>query len=208
MKGNLYAIVYVAILALVCAGLLTAANQVLADRIHANQDAAEKSKILTALKVPLPEGASARQVLETYTEKVHEKPLGELTFYVYTSPDPRVGEVWGIPFSGAGLWGPVLGFLALDADLKTIRGISFYHHEETPGLGGEISKDWFQKQFEGKSFEPPDGDVGIRVARREKAAKPWEVDTITGATMTVDKVEVMVNNVLKRIVKERQSHGR
>ena len=122
--------------------------------------------------------------------------------------DPQVGEMWGIPFSGAGLWGPVQGFLVLDAELKTIRGISFYRHEETPGLGGEISKEWFQKKFEGKVFELPDGTVGIHIARRAKADKPWEVDTITGATMTIDKVERMVNDVLQRIVKERQSHGR
>jgi Na+-transporting NADH:ubiquinone oxidoreductase subunit C len=42
------------------------------------------------------------------------------------------------------------GFMAIEADLNTVKGLTFYAHGETPGLGAEIEKDWFQDNFVGK----------------------------------------------------------
>ena len=91
-----------------------------------------------------------------------------------------------IPIYGAGLWGPVWGYIALDTDYSTILGVYFDHSGETPGLGSKIKDDpEFQAQFIGKSFDldnaanPFDILKGGAVEGDEHA-----VDAISGSTMT------------------------
>ncbi len=88
--------------------------------------------------------------------------------------------------------------------MKTIRAISFYKHEETPGLGGEIGASWFQDQVKGKLIEDSDGNPGMRV--QSGASESNEVDAITGATMTCDKVEDMLNITIANIIKNRTNN--
>ena len=109
-------------------------------------------------------------------------------------------------FEGPGLWGPIKGFLALESDMKTIRGLTFYEQEETPGLGGEIVADWFREQFAGKTIVDAQGKAGIEIGGSKSG--PNHVDGITGATMTCDKVEAMLNKLVKTLVEESGSDGK
>lgn len=43
-----------------------------------------------------------------------------------------------IPVYGQGLWGPISGYIALNADKQTVFGAYFNHESETAGLGAEI----------------------------------------------------------------------
>ena len=85
--------------------------------------------------------------------------------------------------------------------MKTIRGITFYEQEETPGLGGEITAAWFREQFVGKSIIGADGKPGI-IIRRGGEPAPNKVDAISGATLTCDKVQAMLCEAIESIVKE------
>ena len=85
--------------------------------------------------------------------------------------------------------------------MRTIRGISFYEHEETPGLGGEIGSEWFRAQFAGKSIVDETGSGGI-IIKTSKAKAINQVDAITGATMTCQKIQDMINNTINEIVEE------
>lgn len=203
MKGNAYTIGFAAVLGSACALLLTAAASFTAPYKQANAEAEEALNILLALKVPLSEGASSAEVVKAKGENVKEKKLGDLTAYVY-SPSEANGKVLAtaMRFAGPGLWGPVKGFLALEPDMKTIRGITFYEQEETPGLGGEISAKWFQDQFVGKSIVDQSGSPGIIISSAGEPG-PNKVDGISGATMTCDKVQAMLNEAIKRIVEEK-----
>lgn len=95
-----------------------------------------------------------------------------------------------IPMVGKGLWGPIWGFVAVEQDKTTIFGAKFDHKGETPGLGAEIkSYDKFQKQFEGKKI-----DQTMLVAKGgADKSDPYEVDGITGGTITSKGVEEMFN---------------
>ena len=60
-----------------------------------------------------------------------------------------------LPIEGKGLWSTLYGFLSLDADMNTIKGITFYEHGETPGLGGEVDNPgWKALWKERKAFGP------------------------------------------------------
>jgi Na+-transporting NADH:ubiquinone oxidoreductase subunit C len=87
--------------------------------------------------------------------------------------------------------------------MRTIRGITFYEQEETPGLGGEITSSWFREQFIGKKIVDQAGNPGIIISSSEGEA-PNKVDAISGATLTCDKVQTMLNETIKRIVEEKQ----
>lgn len=199
MKGNIYTLSYAAILSTVCALLLAGAASFTGPYQEANKKAEETLNILTALKVPLDEKVSAAELGEIYEANVTEKQQGEITLYIY-SPADAGGKTEGVVvrFEGPALWGPVKGFLALESDMRTIRGITFYEQEETPGLGGEIVTDWFRKQFEGKSILDAGGKPGI-IIKGKGATAPNQVDAISGATMTCDKVQEMINKTIDAI---------
>ena len=202
MKGNLYTLCYAAILGAVCAFLLTAAASFTEPYKTANEEAEEVLNILGALKVSFDEDASSEELLDIFNSDVRTETRGDIELFVY-SPKEAAGktEAVVVRFIGPGLWGQVKGFLALESDMRTIRGLTFYHHEETPGLGGEISADWFRQQFVGKSIVDATGKGGI-VIRTGGGAANNEVDGITGATMTCDKVQEMLNKVIVSIVEE------
>jgi len=90
-----------------------------------------------------------------------------------------------IPIYGAGLWGPIWGYIAFEADGQTIAGAYFDHASETPGLGAKIKDEpWFREKFVGKKALFSE-DVIFLIGKNVEAARPENgVDAITGATMT------------------------
>jgi Na+-transporting NADH:ubiquinone oxidoreductase subunit C len=204
VKGSAYTLGYAAVLGSVCAFLLTAAASFTAPYKKANAEAEKNHNILNVLKVSYPSKSSSQQLVKIFEESVRLEQLGELKLYRYVPPkDSDNDETVAVGFEGPGLWGPVKGFLALGQDMKTILGITFYEQEETPGLGGEIVSSWFREQFVGKSIVDEAGNPGIIIKSGGEPA-PNKVDAITGATMTCDKVQAMLNEVIKSIVEEKQ----
>lgn len=110
------------------------------------------------------------------------KANGEVTLPVYRF---KTG-ITVIPIYGAGLWGPIWGYVALQDDLKTIAGVYFDHSGETPGLGSKIKDEaWFKEQFVGKTFNmsSPANPFDIVKGGADEGNNS-AVDAITGATMT------------------------
>lgn len=94
-----------------------------------------------------------------------------------------------LPFYARGMWSTIHGVIALEPDLSTIAGISFYAHGETPGIGDRIERSDWRDMWRGKSLYDETGELRFRVGR-EAAAQSAEhgIDSITGATVTVDAV--------------------
>lgn len=103
---------------------------------------------------------------------------------VYLSKDTsgQIGMIV-LPFHGAGLWGQIYGLLTLDNDFNTIKGVNFYEHKETPGLGSRITEESWRTQWVDKKVHSDNGDVVMGVAKAG-TAKPTEVNGISGATLT------------------------
>jgi Na+-transporting NADH:ubiquinone oxidoreductase subunit C len=209
VKRSLYTLSYAGVLGAVCALLLTAAASFTAPYKAANAKAEEVLNILTALKVPFQSNVPPTELVEIFNTNISEQSRGDITVYVYSPPQAK-GQIHAVAvrFSGPGLWGPIKGFMAMEPDMKTIRGITFYEQEETPGLGGKIVSSWFREQFSGKSILDETGKAGISIRGGGGELAPNEVHAITGATMTCDKVEAMLNAVIKDIVVERDKSGK
>ncbi len=177
-----------------CAALLTATRELTAERRLANRQATRIRHILDVLAIDRSMAETNEAVVALFEGRVRVSEIGGFTVYERVGPGRRV-EAVAVPFQGAGLWGTIRGFLALDPAGRTIRRITFHEHNETPGLGAKIEDTAFRLQFVGKPILGTREDVAI------------EVDAITGATMTSDRVEVMINRTLRALAAARGQSG-
>lgn len=99
-----------------------------------------------------------------------------------------------IPVRGKGLWGPIWGYISLNEDGTSVYGATFGHKSETPGLGAEITTEYFTGQFPGKVVYS-DAYTGIEV-RKGDASTNQQVDGISGGTITSVGVQTMLENCL------------
>jgi Na+-transporting NADH:ubiquinone oxidoreductase subunit C len=206
VREGTYTLLYAGAVGVVCALVLSAAGRFAAPYRRANARVEKVTNVMEVLGVPFDPEADSRDLLDTFEQQVQEQKWGQITVYVYEPEDGGTGGAVAVPFSGSGLWGPVEGVLAFEGDLKTIRALTFYKQEETPGLGGEIGSDWFQAQFESKSILGPEGQTGIRIVS-DDAEERNEVDAITGATMTSKKVQQMLNEIIQSFAEEAPRHA-
>jgi Na+-transporting NADH:ubiquinone oxidoreductase subunit C len=134
-----------------------------------------------------------------------EAPQGRennLPLYIYQK-DNQI-EAYIVPINSRGLWGRIQGYLAIGNDGSTISGFTVYKHSETPGLGGEIEKAWFQKNWVGKQIVDRDGEfVSVSIAKGavQDMIPPQKqsnyVDGISGATLTGKYLTAGLKDVLE-----------
>lgn len=101
-----------------------------------------------------------------------------------------------LPVYGKGLWSTLYGFLALEKDLSTVSGITFYEHGETPGLGGEVDNPAWKASWKGKQVFDKEGNVRLSVIKgrvdTSRAEAIHQVDGLSGATITARGVDRLV----------------
>ena len=114
---------------------------------------------------------------------------------IYEVMDGERMDLVVLPVRGKGLWSTLYGFLAIDGDGTTIRGISFYEHGETPGLGGEIENPKWQTRWLGRKLFDAQGNVAFQVIKGKAGTPdtdPYKVDGLSGATLTSSGVSNLV----------------
>ena len=190
-----------------------------------NEELDVKRNILKAvvLKDPIAPKMKGPEVLKVYESKIEElvvdaqgnivdgKTPKQLTeknkdlFPLYIYKEDGQVMAYAFPIIGQGLWSTLYGYLAVESDATTIRGVTFYKHGETPGLGGEIEKEWFQKNFKGKTiYSVKEHKLTPTVVVKGKAADivkgdalSYHVDGITAATLTGNGVTDMMARWVK-----------
>ena len=190
--SNRYIFIYSAVLVVVAALILTVVAVSLKPLQTKNQQAETKQMILKTIGVEATRD-NADKLFDQYIsvgaypsvrpdEATEEGVHGStpLQFYRYDG-----GII--IPMRGTGLWGPIWGYLALDST-STVVGAVFDHKGETPGLGGEIATDKFAARFIGKKMDTQ----AIHLAKNADHSNPYEVDAISGGTMTSNGVTAML----------------
>lgn len=128
-----------------------------------------------------------------------KKPVEEQIYPLYIATID--GEKYYIvPLRGKGLWDAIWGYISLKDDLNTVKGAVFDHKGETPGLGAEITKDWFQHRFADERVFDDDGNlVGVSAVKGSLGDSDKEdnrVDAISGATITSRGVSNMISERL------------
>jgi Na+-transporting NADH:ubiquinone oxidoreductase subunit C len=217
MPNTLKSILFAFATALVCSILLTAGSAGLKSFQQENVEVDQKKNILKAVGLIQDNKAYAKEaVKKMYDDSIQAVRVssngtilkqGEaadraLPVYIYVKNDQI--ESYIIPINSRGLWGRIKGYIALEKDGSTIAGFTVYKHSETPGLGGEIEKRWFQKNFKGKKILDRQGNfVSISIAKGElspsfpEEKKPNYVDGISGATLTGKYLTAGLKRTLK-----------
>jgi Na+-transporting NADH:ubiquinone oxidoreductase subunit C len=204
MSSRLKSIVFAAVLCVVCSLLLTAASTGLQVYQQKNIEVDMQKNILKAVGlIAEDEKYTDSEINDLFTGRIETHwvgPSGQVVDAADRSPcDCRVylhkenGQIknYILPINTRGLWGKIHGYLAIEDDGQTIAGFTVYKHAETPGLGGEIEKNWFQQNFVGKKILDEAGEfVSVSIAKgKVDQAVPLEkrpnyVDGISGATLT------------------------
>ena len=212
-NSNSYTIIYAAIMVVIVAFLLAFVSSSLKDMQNANVKNDTKKQILSAINVTEVTDADA-EFAKYEVKDMLAQADGTLAPYEGAFNTSYKGEIaenrlhvfeckvdgatkYIIPIYGAGLWGPIWGYVALNEDKDTVYGVYFSHAGETPGLGAEIATPKFQAQFAGKKVTE-NGAIGLTVAKNGKVTKPeYEVDGISGGTITSQGVDAMLKDCLK-----------
>ena len=202
MRSDAYTIIFTMIISVILGLGLSATRDSLRERQLLNIELDIKKKILSVLGFEQTGDWTDKDVQSMYDNNINEiiissageevkenNASGQDTYKIYQSRDGNRVKGYAIPISGKGLWGTMYGYFAIEPDASTAKGITFYKHKETPGLGAEVDKDWFKNNFIGKKFIDDSGNlVSIEVIKgfvsdKDPNAK-HKVDGISGATVT------------------------
>ncbi len=217
-NSNSYTIIYASVMVIIVAFLLAFVNSSLRDIQGKNVELDTKKQILSSLGIKDVKDADAK-----FSEVVKSDMLvaedGTLTPYegaFVTSFEKEykangrahlfVCEIEGqtkyvIPVYGAGLWGAIWGYVALNEDKNSVYGTYFSHASETPGLGAEIATERFQGEFKNKTVLE-DGAIALGVVKNGKVEKPdYQVDGISGGTITSVAVDAMLKSCMGNYTK-------
>jgi Na+-transporting NADH:ubiquinone oxidoreductase subunit C len=201
MSDQLKSIAFTVAIALVCSLLLTGAATGLKERKLRNVAVDRQKNILKSVGLFDPDQQSTvAQIERLYQDKIRcyamdgsgrivggDSDAKPVCFYVKASQP----AAYILPVDSRGLWGRIRGYMAIEKDGRTVAGFSVYSHNETPGLGGEIEKSWFQENFVGKRIVDEAGAfAAVGIAKGKVADTIAEdrqanfVDGISGATLT------------------------
>lgn len=229
-KSDTYTVVYAAGICLISSLMLAGASAGLKAQQDRMVELDRKFNVLKAFQAPVVDPATKKrataEVIEKlYAENVHELVLDPATATPLEGKRPSEfaaeqldgkkvlplfvwekdgrPERYALPVSGKGLWSTIYGYLALDGRAERVIGITFYRHGETPGLGGEVEKDFFTKNFTGAMVSADGKPRRLVVAKgsvggRQTRGDAEYVDGISGATLTGDGVTRFLNADLGR----------
>lgn len=222
-KGDIYVVVYATVVCMLCGLILSATASALKKPQEYNKEIDRKTNVLKAFGVPIRDESGKRikapQVEQYFTDHIQEVTIdgdsGQIVQDAKSAANPlplylwtENGEVqkYAFPISGKGLWSTIRGYLALEHDLATIAGVTFYEHGETPGLGAEVETDWFQNNFKQKKIYANGQRVKFEVIKGKVADKypdgnDHAVDGISGATLTGNGVMRFINADLDKYEK-------
>lgn len=219
-NSNVYTVVYTTVIVVIVAAVLAFVSQSLKPMQEANEKAETISQILTAAQfgekehwqeignaatikffeenIASEQAVVSPSTLKALNYKIKDGEAGELPYYEFKN------GISVIPVYGAGLWGPVWGFIAFDTDYQTIVGAYFDHESETPGLGGKIKDDpAFRALFQGKKVDFENAGTPFEIVKNGTAKgldMSSKVDAISGATMTSNGLNDAIVNWLKQYV--------
>jgi len=226
-NGNLYTLLFAAVICVICSFCLAISYQFLHPLQVKNIELDKQKNILIAARIvspsDLPKMSSDQvgkmfqdsfegsvidlqgNILTDFTPKDINLRKEKQKLIVYKGKIAQTNEnVYVIPIFGKGLWSTMYGYFALEQDLNTVKGITFYQHGETPGLGAEVEREWFTHNFVGKKILDSEGNlVSIKILKGKVSDAPvaiqnHSVDGISGATLTCDGVSDFLLVTLKK----------
>jgi Na+-transporting NADH:ubiquinone oxidoreductase subunit C len=217
-NSNIYTIIYSSVMVILVAVLLAFTSQSLHSYQQKNADNDKRQQILRSINVTVTPNEAEAKYQELIKEAFLVNDNGEkvdgdafAADVVKSATDHKypvfVANIGGqnkyvIALHGTGLWGPLWGYISVEKDGNTIFGADFSHQGETPGLGAEIAKPEFSKEFIGKKLFVEGTFKSVAVVKHGKSVEGQDyVDGISGGTLTSNGVNRMLFDSLSGYVK-------
>lgn len=178
-----YAVIFMLVLSAVTTLILAVIDQATRERVAIQQKLAENKAILYSAGLQVDD----EEVESIFAERFEELPA-EKEIYEYYEEGELVGYVFH--WEGALLWGDASGFLGISEDGSSLLGMDVVSNNETPGLGGRITEDWYREQFRGIELSEESPYIIYR------PSTGGNVDSITGATSTSESLRGLLNRAL------------
>ncbi len=207
-----YTIGFAAAVCVVCSVLVSTSAVMLRDRQEENERLDRQEKLLSVVDL-LAEGEEVgrAELQARYDRSIRPRTVAlgpgdpdhparvlevpaEATVYDVVDGDRRTALI--LPVHGLGLWSVMHGYLALEPDGVTVRGLSFYRHGETPGLGARVDEPTWRALWRGRRAFDDEGAVSLSVIKGRAgpaADDPHRVDGLSGATLTGTGVSHMMD---------------
>lgn len=225
-NSNSYTIIYASVMVVIVAFLLAFVSSALKPTQDKNVEIDKKKQILAALNIR--DLQDAKAIEDKYNEviladmiinakgdtlnagaekdqagfKVENKEISTENLPIYIcNVDGQTKYV--VPMSGRGLWGGLWGYMAINDDCATVYGAYFSHESETAGLGSPIAEQKFQDQFKNMHIfaDTASTQVALTIVKKGQVKNPeYEVDGLTGATLTTKGAAAMVTDGLQQYI--------
>lgn len=190
-NSNAYTIIYASVMVIIVAFLLAFVASSLKPIQDKNVAVDTKKQVLASLNI-----RECADIEATYAEVLDQQDQNAEVLIANVNGEEKLI----VKVKGAGLWGPVWGWVSINKDGQTVFGTYFNHEGETAGLGARITEQWFQDSFQGKQIFNESGDVVLGVYKSGKAPNTVTpdnyVDAVTGATLTSNGVNDMIQQGL------------
>lgn len=183
MIDKIKMIVFVLVFGVFWSSALVAVDTWTSPRIEKYLIEKKRKKVLEALVIPY----EADTIEQVYTGNVTSEEIDGKT--LYKGQDGSVA----FEFLGSGSQGAISGIIALGPSMDTIKGITIIKHSETPGLGSRVLDADNLVNFQGKKIVPE-----LQIVPAGTASADNEVDAITGATLTSNSIEKILNENAKQ----------
>jgi len=188
-----FAIFYMFVVTAFFSSIVIGFSQFTRERVQANQQIAFERAVLMVLP-----GMYNPELSQLAMHKRFEDQLSKpdkSSAGAYTLKEKGQITAYALPVSGQGFWAPIKGVIGINADKQMVTGLAFYEQRETPGLGAQIIKTSFRKQFEGKIISLVGKAISIK--RPGEKIGVSDVHAVTGATQTCIRVEKIINNAIR-----------
>ena len=197
MREKIKMIVFVLVLGSVLTAALVSVDAFTEPYIKANMRKKLQRSILGAADIAFTEETledifSTKITATAFPDEIQEEnaPEDEKKKFYVTAAGEFIFE-----YRGSGLQGEIYGAIAFKPDLATIKGVTIVKQEETPGLGGRIGEQQFLNRFMGRKIFPE-----LRITKAGKAKGENEVDGLTGATLSCNAFEKILNSESRKYI--------
>ncbi|MFY9941139.1 MAG: FMN-binding protein, partial [Desulfobacterales bacterium] len=146
MSNQFKSLLFAAVMCLVCSIVLTAAATGLQSLQQKNMLHDKHRNVLKSVALIDPDGRYDRTAVEKLYDQfikavwvnpegeiVAERDSGQQDYPIYLYTREGAVQAYIVPIDSRGLWGRILGYLAIESDGSTISGFTVYQHSETPG---------------------------------------------------------------------------
>ncbi len=185
-----YPVIFMLAITIIFIGILATFYQLSFERVESYRQSMLRKMVLSVFDLPV------EDIDKNFDKYITLSNIDNLMYYEAVSDSILMGYCF--PISGSGLWGTIQALLSVTPDFDKIINIDILEQNETPGLGGRITEDWFKNQFQGKTLLIDDEPQLFSMIPENEKAKSNEICQITGATASSKAV---VDMIYKNVVK-------